>query len=150
MEKIRTTVRVAARINSEIARASYDPEAHVQRVAAFVDRKLNELSAATRLPQAQLSVLAALNIADDMLKAHDEITRPAPRTDGDAAEARGGGQMNAALDCERRLSPRCRTARTRCISARGCSTPGAARTTLTKAASRRRSPIVMPAACAST
>ena len=29
----------------------------------------------TRLPQAQLSVLAALNIADDMLKAHDEITR---------------------------------------------------------------------------
>ena len=35
----------------------------------------HELSAATRLPQAQLSVLAALNIADDMLKAHDEITR---------------------------------------------------------------------------
>ena len=29
------------------------------------------------------------------------------------------------------------------------SSPGAARTTLTKAASKRRSPIVMPAACAS-
>ena len=72
MEKIRTTVRVAGK---DYTIASYDPEAHVQRVAAFVDRKLNELSAATRLPQAQLSVLAALNIADDMLKAHDEITR---------------------------------------------------------------------------
>ena len=72
MEKIRTTVRVAGK---DYTIASYDPEAHVQRVAAYVDRKLNELSAATRLPQAQLSVLAALNIADDMLKAHDEITR---------------------------------------------------------------------------
>ena len=61
MEKIRTTVRVAGK---DYTIASYDPEAHVQRVAAYVDRKLNELSAATRLPQAQLSVLA-----------HDEITR---------------------------------------------------------------------------
>ena len=52
MEKIRTTVRVAGK---DYTIASYDPEAHVQRVAAYVDRKLNELSAATRLPQAQLS-----------------------------------------------------------------------------------------------
>ena len=72
MEKIRTTVRVAGK---DYTIASYDSEAHVQRVAAYVDRKLSELSMATRLPQAQLSVLAALNIADDMLKAHDEITR---------------------------------------------------------------------------
>ena len=54
MEKIRTTVRVAGK---DYTIASYDPEAHVQRVAAYVDRKLNELSAATRLPQAQLSEL---------------------------------------------------------------------------------------------
>ena len=72
MEKIRTTVRVAGK---DFTIAGYDSEAHVQRVAAYVDRKLSELSMATRLPQAQLSVLAALNIADDMLKAHDEITR---------------------------------------------------------------------------
>ena len=72
MEKIRTTVRV---VGKDYTISSYDPAAHVQRVVAYVDRKLNELSAATRLPQAQLSVLAALNIADDMLKAHDEITR---------------------------------------------------------------------------
>ena len=72
MEKIRTTVRVAGR---DYTLTSYDSEAHVQRVAGYVDRKLNELSTATRLPMAQLSVLAAMNIADDMLKAHDEINR---------------------------------------------------------------------------
>ena len=72
MEKIRTTVRVVGR---DYTLTSYDSEAHVQRVAGYVDRKLNELSTATRLPMAQLSVLAAMNIADDMLKAHDEINR---------------------------------------------------------------------------
>ena len=72
MEKIRTTVRVAGR---DYTLTSYDSEAHVQRVAGYVDRKLSELSAATRLPMAQLAVLAAMNIADDMLKAHDEINR---------------------------------------------------------------------------
>ena len=39
------------------------------------DRKMNELSLATRLPAAQLAVLTALNVADDMLKAHDENNR---------------------------------------------------------------------------
>lgn len=72
MQKIRTTVKVAGK---EYTIASYDTQAHVQRVAAYVDRKMSELSLATRLPQAQLSVLAAVNIADDMLKAHDEINR---------------------------------------------------------------------------
>ena len=72
MEKIRTTVRVAGK---EYTIASYDSEVHVKRVASYVDRKMSELSLATRLPQAQLAVLAAVNIADDMLKAHDEINR---------------------------------------------------------------------------
>ena len=43
MEKIRTTVRVAGR---DYTLTSYDSEAHVQRVAGYVDRKLNELSTA--------------------------------------------------------------------------------------------------------
>ena len=72
MEKIRTTVKVAGR---EYSMTSYDSEAHVQRVAAYVDRKMNELSIATRVPRDQLSVLVALNLADDMLKAQDENTR---------------------------------------------------------------------------
>ena len=72
MEKMRTTVKIAGR---EYSMVSYDTEAYVQRVASYVDRKMNELSVATRVPQNQLAVLVALNIADDMLKAQDENTR---------------------------------------------------------------------------
>ena len=72
MEKIRTTVRVAGK---EYTIASYDPQEHVQRVAAYVDRKMNELNLATRLPSAQLAVLTAVNVTDDMLKAQDEVRR---------------------------------------------------------------------------
>ena len=72
MDKIRTTVRVAGK---EYTIASYDSQEHVQRVAAFVDRKMNELNLATRLPAAQLAVLTAMNVTDDMLKAQDEVRR---------------------------------------------------------------------------
>ncbi len=72
MEKIRTTVHI---LGKEYTMTSYDPENYVQRVASFVDRKMTELSLSTRLPYAQLAVLTALNVADDMLKAHDENNR---------------------------------------------------------------------------
>ena len=45
------------------------------RVAAWVDRRMSELSAATHLPAAQLAVLTAVNAADDMMKSRDEIRR---------------------------------------------------------------------------
>ncbi|MBR6221419.1 MAG: cell division protein ZapA [Clostridia bacterium] len=72
MEKIRTTVRIAGR---EYTIASYDSEAHVNRVATWVDRKMNELAAATKLPAGQLAVLTAVNATDDMMKSRDEIRR---------------------------------------------------------------------------
>ena len=72
MEKIRTTVRIAGR---EYTIASYDSEAHVNRVANWVDRKMNELAAATKLPAGQLAVLTAVNATDDMMKSRDEIRR---------------------------------------------------------------------------
>ena len=72
MEKIRTTVRIAGR---EYTIASYDSEAHVNRVAGWVDRKMSELAAATKLPAAQLAVLTAVNATDDMMKSRDEIRR---------------------------------------------------------------------------
>ena len=72
MEKTRTTMRIAGK---EYAMTSYDSKEHVERVAAYVDRKITELELATRLPSAQLAVLTAVNIADDMLKAQDENTR---------------------------------------------------------------------------
>ena len=72
MQKIRTTVRIAGR---EYTIASTDSEAYVNRVAAWVDRRMNELAAATKLPASQLAVLVAVNAADDMMKSRDEITR---------------------------------------------------------------------------
>lgn len=72
MQKIRTTVRIAGR---EYTIASYDSEAYVNRVAAWVDRRMSELAAATKLPAAQLAVLTAVNAADDMMKSRDEINR---------------------------------------------------------------------------
>jgi len=72
MEKIRTTVRIAGH---DYTLTSYDSEEHVQRVAKYVDRMINELNLATRLPSGQIAVLAAMSIADDMVKARDEVSK---------------------------------------------------------------------------
>ena len=72
MEKIRATVRIAGR---DYTIASYDSQEYINRVAAYVDRKMSELAAATRLPAAQLAVLTAVNATDDMMKSRDEIRR---------------------------------------------------------------------------
>ena len=72
MQKIRTTVKIAGK---DYTISSYDDEAHVQRVAAYVDRRLAELNAATRLPAAQLAVMVAMDVTDEMLKAQDEVRR---------------------------------------------------------------------------
>ena len=72
MEKQKTVVRVAGK---EYALVSSDPPEYMQRVAAYVDRKLNEMSVATRLPSNMVAVLACLNMADDLMKSHDENTR---------------------------------------------------------------------------
>lgn len=72
MQKNRTTVRIAGK---EYTIASYDSEEYVNRVAGFVDRKMNELNLATRLPTTQLAVLTAVNATDDMMKSREEIRR---------------------------------------------------------------------------
>ena len=72
MEKQKTVVRVAGK---EYALVSSDPPEYMQRVAAYVDRKLNEMSVATRLPSNMVAVLACLNMADDLMKSHDENPR---------------------------------------------------------------------------
>ena len=72
MEKQKTVVRVAGK---EYALVSSDSPEYMQRVAAYVDRKLNEMSVATRLPSNMVAVLACLNMADDLMKSHDENTR---------------------------------------------------------------------------
>ncbi|MBR1560916.1 MAG: cell division protein ZapA [Clostridia bacterium] len=71
-QKIRVTVRIAGK---DYTIASTDAPEYVNRVAGYVDRKMNELSLATHLPASQLAVLAAINATDDMLKSRDEIDR---------------------------------------------------------------------------
>lgn len=72
MEKKRVTIRVAGK---DYNMTSSDPEAYVRRVAAYVDRKIGELTLATRLPAADVAVLTAITLADDAFKAQDEVTR---------------------------------------------------------------------------
>ena len=72
MQKIKTTVRITGK---EYAITSYDSEAYIQNVAAWVDQKMKELSQTTRLPAGQLAVLAAVKATDDMMKSREEIRR---------------------------------------------------------------------------
>ena len=72
MERIKTTVRIGGRDYTLTGVASED---HMKRVAVFVDRKMEELTLSTRLPQPMIAVLTAMNIADDLIKAQDENTR---------------------------------------------------------------------------
>ena len=69
MEKNKTTVRVAGR---EYTLSSLDSEEHMHRVAGYVDRKMEELTLSTRMPSNMVAVLAAMNVADELLKSQDE------------------------------------------------------------------------------
>ena len=72
MEKQKTSVFVAGK---EYTVASSDPPEYLRRVAAYADQKLREISLATRLPQAQADAMAAMNLADELMKAQDENRR---------------------------------------------------------------------------
>ena len=72
LEKQKTTVRVAGK---DYTLMSGDPTEHVRRVGIYVDRKIQEIEAVSNLPSHMVAVLAALNIGDELLKAHDENTR---------------------------------------------------------------------------
>ena len=72
MEKQKTVVTVAGK---EYTLVSSESPEYMNRVAAYVDRKLEEMSMATRLPTNMVAVLTALNMADELMKAHDENSR---------------------------------------------------------------------------
>jgi len=71
MEKQKITVTVAGRNYTLV---SQDPPEYVRRVAAFVDRKLNETAAVTNLPSGQSAILTCFHLAEDLLRAQDENT----------------------------------------------------------------------------
>ncbi len=72
MDKQKTTVRVAGK---EYPLVSADSPEYLGRVAAYVDRRIMETAYATRLNKESAAVLAALNIADELMKSQDENAR---------------------------------------------------------------------------
>ncbi|MBQ7849208.1 MAG: cell division protein ZapA [Clostridia bacterium] len=72
MDKQKITVRVAGK---EYALVSSDSPEHLSRVAAYVDRQITETVFATRLPKETVTVLVAMNITDELMKARDENSR---------------------------------------------------------------------------
>ncbi len=72
MEKQTTTVYVGGKAYTV---SSSDAPEYLKRVAAYADRKLRESVTATRLPAQQAYALAAMNLADELMKAQDENRR---------------------------------------------------------------------------
>ncbi|MGN0792923.1 MAG: cell division protein ZapA [Aristaeellaceae bacterium] len=72
MEKQKITVRVAGK---EYALVSSDTPEHLSRVASYVDRQITETVFATRLSRETVTVLVALNITDELMKAQEENSR---------------------------------------------------------------------------
>ncbi len=72
MVKQKTTVRVAGK---EYTLVSSEAPEYMNRVAVYVDRKISETALATRLPVDKAAVLTSINIADELMKSHDENSR---------------------------------------------------------------------------
>ena len=71
MEKTRTMVKICGK---EYVMAGYEREEYIHRVAIYVDRKMSELkSQYVNLNPNTLSVLTAINVADDLLKLQDQF-----------------------------------------------------------------------------
>ncbi|MDO5144780.1 MAG: cell division protein ZapA [bacterium] len=70
--KQKTYVRVAGK---EVALISEDDPAYLRRVAAYVDRKLNETAAAMRMSVPSATVLTAIALGDELMRAQDENQR---------------------------------------------------------------------------
>ncbi len=71
MEKTRTMVKICGK---EYVMAGYESEEYIHRVAIYVDRKMSELkSQYVNLNPNTLSVLTAINVADDLLKLQDQF-----------------------------------------------------------------------------
>lgn len=69
MEKQKTTVRVAGK---DYALVSTDSPEHLNRVATYVDRQMTETMRSGRIPA---NTAAVLNLADDLMRAQDEVNR---------------------------------------------------------------------------
>ena len=71
MDKVKTQVTVGRQTYSIVTE---DPS-HIKRVGIYTDKKFQEINEATKLPSLSVAVLTALNIADELFNAQNEITR---------------------------------------------------------------------------
>lgn len=79
-EKNKVTVRIAG--NEYVVAGSESPE-YIQRIALFVDRKVLEITRKNHLLSTSMaSVLAAINMADELFRASEELKNVA----GDLSE----------------------------------------------------------------
>jgi cell division protein ZapA len=85
MEKQKISVRVNGKNYNLV---SSDPPEYIRRVAALVDRRLQEMEIASGLPSQQAAALVCFNLADELLKARDEITELKKRMQKMTAEKR--------------------------------------------------------------
>lgn len=72
MEKQKTTVRIQGKDYSLV---STDSPEHLSRVAAYVDRQLTETMRSGRIQANTAAVLVAMNLADELMHAQDEVNR---------------------------------------------------------------------------
>lgn len=70
MQKNKTVVTVRGK---EYTLVGTEPVEYLQRVAAYVDRRMNEISFSLPRPDDRLVTLTALNLADELLKSKDEV-----------------------------------------------------------------------------
>lgn len=71
MDKTRTMVKICGK---EYVMAGFESEEYIHRVAIYVDRKMSELkNQYVNLNPNTLSVLTAINVADDLLKLQEQF-----------------------------------------------------------------------------
>ncbi|NLJ41362.1 MAG: cell division protein ZapA [Clostridiales bacterium] len=71
--KNKVIIRIGGR---EYAIRGNEPEEYIHKVAVHVDKKMNEISAKQPpLSISMLSILTALNLADDLIKCKEQIER---------------------------------------------------------------------------
>jgi len=62
-------------LNKEYSLKASDDEGYLKMIAAYVDDKLRKIAASTAGEAEQISVLACLNIADELYKLKERNTR---------------------------------------------------------------------------
>lgn len=69
--KIRQTIEVTILGQRMLLKADEDPK-HVERLASYVNRKVDEVSGGGSVATTKLAILAALNIANDYFRELDQ------------------------------------------------------------------------------